>query len=160
MDDRNPASQPRPPGSDLVGADVHVARFRRARAGRRSAVVEDYVELIADLIDHSGAARQVDIAARLGVAQPTVAKMLKRLHADALVVQTPYRGVSLTETGRCLAVQSRARHRIVEDFLLSLGVSAETARCDAEGIEHHVSEETLDALARALHRCRKGMDAA
>ncbi|MDX7952648.1 manganese-binding transcriptional regulator MntR [Lichenihabitans sp. Uapishka_5] len=143
-----------PPG--LVGPDVHVARFRQARAGRRSAVVEDYVELIADLLDHSGAARQVDIAARLGVAQPTVAKMLKRLHVDALVVQTPYRGVALTEAGRCLAARSRARHRIVEDFLLSLGVSAETARCDAEGIEHHVSQETLDALARALCRHHDG----
>jgi DtxR family transcriptional regulator, manganese transport regulator len=59
----------------------------------------------------------------------------------------------LTETGHRLAVQSRERHHLVEAFLLSLGVSPEAARCDAEGIEHHVSRETLDAFARTLrHR--------
>ena len=147
------------PISDLADTDEHVARFRQAREGRRLAVIEDYVELIADLIDHSGAARQVEIAARLGVAQPTVAKMLKRLHAEGFVLQEPYRGVALTAAGRDLAEESRARHRIVEDFLLALGVSAATARCDAEGIEHHVSQETLDALARALPRCQPAKDA-
>lgn len=136
------------------GDDPHLAGFRRARADRRSALVEDYVELIADLIDVGGVARQVEIAARLGVAQPTVAKMLKRLQGDELVACTPYRGVALTEAGRRLAIESRARHRLVEDFLVFLGVSPEMARCDAEGIEHHVSRETLDAFATAL-RCRQ-----
>lgn len=136
----------------LLHTDAHVEGFRQARAERRSALVEDYVELIADLIDHGGEARQVDIAARLGVAQPTVAKMLKRLHADDLVIQKPYRGVFLTEAGRDLADRSRERHRVVLDFLVALGVSPETARCDAEGIEHHVSQDTLDAFGRALRR--------
>lgn len=143
----------------LVEADVHVVGFQRARAGRRSALVEDYVELIADLIDEGGDARQVEIAARLGVAQPTVAKMLKRLHADDLVTLVPYKGVALTDAGRRLASESRERHRIVENFLLVLGVSPETARCDAEGLEHHVSQETLDAFARALAGRQVGMDA-
>ena len=122
--------------------------FRHARAARRVALVEDYVELIADLIDSRGEARQVDIARRLGVAQPTVAKMLRRLCEDGFVVQRPYRGVFLTEPGRTLAEASRSRHRIVEGFLRALGVSAETARIDAEGIEHHVSQETLAAFRR------------
>jgi DtxR family manganese transport transcriptional regulator len=56
--------------------------------------------------------------------------------------------VFLTEAGAALAERSRERHRIVESFLLALGVSAETARCDAEGIEHHVSDETLAAVGR------------
>jgi DtxR family manganese transport transcriptional regulator len=76
--------------------------------------------------------------------------MLKRLVADNLVVQKPYRGVFLTESGRRLATRSRERHRVVQDFLVALGVSPETARCDAEGLEHHVSQETLDAFEHAL----------
>lgn len=126
--------------------------FRQAREARRSALVEDYVELIADLIDDGGEARQVDIAARLGVAQPTVAKMLKRLAEEGLVAQKPYRGAFLTPTGQALALRSRERHRLVERFLLALGIDAETARRDAEGLEHHVSGETLEAFARFVER--------
>nr|WP_264051361.1 manganese-binding transcriptional regulator MntR [Methylobacterium sp. FF17] len=134
------------PDTALVDPDIHVESFRQAREARRLELVEDYVELIADLIGDGGEARQVDIAARLGVAQPTVAKMLKRLAEDGLVQQRPYRGVFLTEAGHALAVQSRERHRIVEQFLCALGVSPEIARRDAEGIEHHVSAETLEAF--------------
>src|SRR3546814_8884840 len=85
----------RPAG--LVGEADHGEGFRQAREARRTELVEDYVELIADLIDDGGEARQVDIAARLGVAQPTVAKSLKRLAEDGLIVQRPYRGVFLTD---------------------------------------------------------------
>ena len=134
----------------LPDAEAHSEGFRQTREARRSALVEDYVELIADLIEDGNEARQVDIAARLGVAQPTVAKMLSRLAADGLVSRKPYRGVFLTDAGRAVAHQSRARHQTVEAFLRSLGVSAETARIDAEGIEHHVSEETLEAFRRAM----------
>ncbi|TGD95572.1 manganese-binding transcriptional regulator MntR [Methylobacterium nonmethylotrophicum] len=137
-----------PPEPVLVDAEAHSAGFRQVREARRLELVEDYVELIADLIGDAGEARQVDIAARLGVAQPTVAKMLKRLAEDGLVQQRPYRGVFLTEAGQALAVEARERHRIVESFLLALGVSPDVARCDAEGIEHHVSRETLDAFRR------------
>lgn len=136
------------PAPTLVDAEVHVESFRQAREARRLELVEDYVELIADLIGDGGEARQVDIAARLGVAQPTVAKMLKRLAEDGFVQQRPYRGVFLTEAGRALAVESRTRHHVVESFLIALGVCPETARRDAEGIEHHVSGETLDAFRR------------
>jgi DtxR family manganese transport transcriptional regulator len=136
----------------LVGAETHVESFRQARTARRHELVEDYIELIGDLIDQGGEARQVDIAARLGVAQPTVAKMLKRLAEDGLVSQRPYRGVFLTEAGRALAEKSRKRHQVVEAFLRALGISAETARRDAEGIEHHVSAETLEAFRRFTAR--------
>jgi DtxR family manganese transport transcriptional regulator len=134
----------------LVGAEAHVESFRQARLARRAELVEDYVELIADLIDDGGEARQVDIAARLGVAQPTVAKMLKRLSDDGLVVQRRYRGIFLTDNGRELANRSRQRHQVVEAFLRALGISPETARLDAEGIEHHVSAETLRAFETFL----------
>lgn len=136
----------------LPEASVHSEGFRQTREARRGALIEDYVELIADLIEDGNEARQVDIAARLGVAQPTVAKMLARLSAEGLVSRKPYRGVFLTEAGQKLALESRARHQTVEAFLRALGVSAETARVDAEGIEHHVSAETLTAFKRAMKR--------
>lgn len=136
----------------LPEASVHSEGFRQTREARRGALIEDYVELIADLIEDGNEARQVDIAARLGVAQPTVAKMLARLSAEGLVSRKPYRGVFLTEAGQKLALESRARHQTVEAFLRALGVSAETARVDAEGIEHHVSAETLAAFKRAMKR--------
>lgn len=134
----------------LPDAEAHSQAFRQMRQARSEALIEDYLELIADLIEDGNEARQVDIAARLGVAQPTVAKMLSRLAADGLVSRKPYRGVFLTDAGRRVAHESRERHQIVEAFLRSLGVSADTARIDAEGIEHHVSTETLDAFRRAI----------
>jgi DtxR family manganese transport transcriptional regulator len=136
----------------LADPDTQVESFRKTRSNRRTELVEDYVELIADLIDDSGEARQVEIAQRLGVAQPTVAKMLKRLAAEELIVQRPYRGVFLTPSGREIAEKSKARHEIVVSFLLALGVSPAAARIDAEGIEHHVSEETLEAFERFIRQ--------
>ncbi len=137
-------SEPEP----LIAPDIQSASFRQTRQARRLELMEDYVELIDDLIVAQGHARQVDIAERLGVAQPTVAKMLKRLSEEGLVCQQPYKGVLLTEIGQRLAAEARDRHRVVEAFLLSLGVSPDTARKDAEGIEHYVSAETLAALRR------------
>ena len=145
-----PAKKLIPRDERLPDAEVHSEGFRQTREARRSALAEDYVELIADLIEDGNEARQVDIAARLGVAQPTVAKMLARLAADGLVSRKPYRGVFLTTAGLRMARESRDRHQTVEAFLRSLGISAETARIDAEGMEHHVSGETLEAFRRAL----------
>jgi DtxR family manganese transport transcriptional regulator len=142
--------KPIPRAQPLPDADTHSLGFRQTREARRGELVEDYVELIADLIEDGNEARQVDIASRLGVAQPTVAKMLARLAAEGLVSRKPYRGVFLTEAGHRMAQETRARHQTVEAFLRSLGVSAETARLDAEGIEHHVSAETLEAFRKAL----------
>jgi DtxR family transcriptional regulator, manganese transport regulator len=143
---RRPISREKP----LPDADTHSQGFRQTREARRGALVADYVELIADLIEDGKEARQVDIAARLGVAQPTVAKMLARLAAEGLVSRRPYRGVFLTDAGRKVAHDSRARHQIVEAFLRSIGVSVETARIDAEGIEHYVSAETLEAFRKTM----------
>ncbi|MFP5076559.1 manganese-binding transcriptional regulator MntR [Rhizobium sp. YIM 134829] len=141
-----------PRADPLPRAEIHSEGFRQTREARKGALIEDYVELIADLIEDGNEARQVDIAARLGVAQPTVAKMLARLAADGLVSRKPYRGVFLTEEGQKMAHASRERHQTVEALLKSLGVSPETARIDAEGIEHHVSEETLEAFRRFIAR--------
>lgn len=132
--------------TQLVNVEEHVEGFRQVREAHRRELIDDYVELISDLIIEVGEARQVDMAARLGGSQPTVAKMLKRLASVGLIEMIPWRGVFLTPEGEKLAQESRERHQIVENFLLVLGVSAEIARRDAEGMEHHVSQETLDAF--------------
>ncbi|WP_421636414.1 manganese-binding transcriptional regulator MntR [Enterobacter ludwigii] len=129
--------------TQLVNIEEHVEGFRQVREAHRRELIDDYVELISDLIREVGEARQVDMAARLGVSQPTVAKMLKRLASVGLIEMIPWRGVFLTPEGEKLAQESRERHQLVENFLLVLGVSPEIARRDAEGMEHHVSEETL-----------------
>ncbi|WP_395665074.1 manganese-binding transcriptional regulator MntR [Methylocella sp.] len=136
--------------SPLPEETAHAAGFRQARRARRSELVEDYVELIADLVAGVGEARQVDIAARLGVAQPTVAKMLVRLQHDGYIRREPYRGAFLTPKGEALATRSRLRHALVERLLIRLGVNPQTARRDAEGMEHYVSPETLDAFRAFL----------
>lgn len=130
----------------LLNVEEHVEGFRQVREAHRRELIDDYVELIDDLIREVGEARQVDMAARLGVSQPTVAKMLKRLAGVGLIEQIPWRGVFLTTEGEKLARESRERHEIVENFLLALGISPDIARRDAEGMEHHVSPETLDVF--------------
>jgi len=142
------ARAPKKPGQ----AKIRSQAFRRIRADHSSELAEDYVELIADLIDEKGEARGTDVALRLGVANATVVKTLKRLQDAGLVTQEPYRSIFLTGDGWKMAEDGRRKHRIVEGFLLALGVSEETARIDSEGIEHHVSEETLRAMARFLAR--------
>ncbi|MBI2718987.1 MAG: manganese-binding transcriptional regulator MntR [Rhizobiales bacterium] len=139
-------------GKRNSSAKLRSAAFRRIRADHLTELAEDYVELIADLIDERGEARGTDIALRLGVANATVVKTLKRLQDAGLVSQEPYRAIFLTGDGWKMAEDGRRKHKIVEGFLLALGVGAETARIDSEGIEHHVSEETLKAMARFLAR--------
>lgn len=129
-----------------------VNRFQRTREDHSLETAEDYVELIARLIEEKGAARGVDLAERLGVSPVTVGKTIKRLVREGFVKAEPYRNVFLTDKGRRLAESSRERHSIVLDFLVALGVPEKSAEADAEGIEHHVSKHTLDAMRRYLKR--------
>lgn len=134
----------------IPAAEQQARQHASVRLAHETELLEDYVELIADLIDAGGEARAVDLAHRFGVAQPTVTKMLRRLTDHGLIVREPYRAIHLTEAGRSLAESSRQRHALVLSFLRALGVSEDTARDDAEGIEHHVSAETLEAMRRFL----------
>jgi len=137
--------------AELPEEPTQARRFSKARSAQSSALLEDYAELIADLLASVGEARPVEIARRLGVSHATVAKSVARLKREGLVTARPYRGVFLTEAGRALAERVRARHRLVVDLLVALGVPLEAAEADAEGIEHHVSDVTLKSFARFLH---------
>ncbi len=126
--------------------------FHAAREARRSELVEDYVELIAEIIEQEGMARPVDIAQRLGVKQPTVTKNLARLKRDGYISHERYRSIFLTDTGRELAAVCHARHRTIVSFLIALGLDEATAEQDAEGLEHHVSDKTLQAFNRFINK--------
>ena len=125
-------------------------RFGKTRSAQSGALLEDYVELIADLLTSNGEARPTDVARRLGVSHATAIKTIARLKRAGLATGRPYRGVFLTQEGQKLAARVRVRHRLVVDILLALGVPAEAAEADAEGIEHYVSEATLRAFAQFL----------
>jgi len=124
--------------------------FRQTRQDHASEIAEDYAEAIAELTDVMGEARVVDLAKRLGVTHVTVNRTIARLRRDGVVTSQPYRAIFLTDKGQRIAAASKQRHDIVLAFLRSLGVSERVARMDAEGMEHHVSPETLAAFKSAL----------
>jgi DtxR family manganese transport transcriptional regulator len=131
-------------------AGRQVDGHRQEREDHRWALVHNYVQVVADLIDQEGEARVVDIARRFGVSHVTALRAIKRLHEEGLAETKPRRAVFLTEDGWDLVERLRRRYDIVVRMLRSLGVSEATAHTDAEGMEHHVSDETLAAFERAL----------
>jgi len=138
--------------ADLPTEPTQARRFGKARTAQSGALSEDYVELISDLLADGGEARPTDIARRLGVSHATAIKTIGRLKREGLAMAKPYRGVFLTDTGERLAERVRNRHRLVVDLLLAVGVPAEAAEQDAEGIEHHVSDTSLAAFSRFLRK--------
>lgn len=124
--------------------------FSRTRQEHAQEIAEDYVEVIADLITATGEARVVDLARRLGVTHVTVNRTIARLQKAGYVRSQPYRAIFLTRDGSRLATACKRRHETVVAFLRSLGVSQQAAEMDAEGIEHHVSPETLNAFKSNL----------
>lgn len=124
---------------------------RRTRRDHATETAEDYVEAIADAVDEKGCCRVVDLARRFAVSHVTVNRILARLDEAGLVRTQRYRPVVLTAQGAELAAESRRRHRIVFQFLLSLGIDPRTAAIDAEGMEHHVSPQTLARFEELTH---------
>jgi DtxR family manganese transport transcriptional regulator len=138
--------------TELPDEAVQAERFEKARSAQATAVLEDYVELIDDLLASGGEARPTDIARRLGVSHATATKSIGRLKRAGLATSKAYRGVFLTPEGRALAARVRARHRLVVDLLVAVGVPRDCAERDAEGLEHHVSDVALAAFAKFLKR--------
>ncbi|MDX2115827.1 MAG: manganese-binding transcriptional regulator MntR [Planctomycetota bacterium] len=137
MPQRRPAEQP-----------DDAARFRRTRDAHALETAEDYVEAIAHLIETHGEARVRDLSRLMGVSHVTVSRIVARIAGEGLVELRPYKPLALTAAGKRLARRARERHERVLAFLLAIGVGREQAQIDAEGIEHHVSEETIRAMER------------
>ena len=144
------SDKPRAGGSPKRQAE-YLSQTRREHANE---VAEDYVEAIADLVTETGEARVVDLAKRLGVTHVTVIRTIARLQKTGFVTAQPYRAIFLTEKGRSLAAMCKSRHETVAAFLRSLGIPERVAEMDAEGIEHHVSPDTLAAFKTALRNAR------
>ncbi len=151
---RKVATKAAPRLVEMPEEPTQALRFSKARTARSSALRDDYVELIADLHAAHGEARATEVAKRLGVTHPTAIKSIARLKREGLATSRPYRGVFLTEAGQALAGRVRARHRLVVDLLLAIGVPPEAAEADAEGMEHYASQTTLKAFARFLAKRR------
>ena len=109
---------------------------------------EDYLERIQELIDRKGYARVSDIADALKITPSTVSSMVRRLARAGFIHFENYRGLGLTDSGRAVAGRMQARHRILTEFLESLGLEPGVVRRDVEGIEHHVSPSTLEAIRK------------
>jgi Mn-dependent DtxR family transcriptional regulator len=120
-----------------------------------SAAVEDYLERILDLINTKGYARVVDIAQSLKISQASVTNMVQRLDAEGLLKYEKYRGLVLTASGEALAKNITRRHQLLSDFLRLFGLDEETIYRDVEGMEHHISPDTvraIEALTAQLQR--------
>ena len=126
--------------------------FSATRRSHAQEAAEDYTELVAELILLHGEARTCDIAKCLGVSHVTALRTIRRLVGEGFLLTEPHRPVTLTPKGVKLASYCHRRHNIVEAFLLKIGVSSKVASIDAEGIEHHISDETLDCLERYNRR--------
>ena len=122
--------------------------FNKVRNAHKTENTEDYLELIAELLNSKGEARIVEIASNLGIAQATANKTIKRLQKQGYIQREPYRSIFLTLKGQKIASQSKKRHNTVYKFLMNLGIDNKTASADAEGIEHHVSEKTLKKMEK------------
>jgi DtxR family manganese transport transcriptional regulator len=129
--------------------------FRRTRRDHASEIAEDYVETIADVIAELGSCRVRDLSERFGVTHVTVVRTVQRLERDGLITTEPYKPIELTPKGTRLADECKTRHEIVLQFLIALGVPESIAAIDTEGIEHHVSPETLKQFEAYIRKAKR-----
>lgn len=115
---------------------------------------EDYLEAMLMLKEERGYVRAVDVADKLGVTLPSVSYATKRLREDGYITYDPARMIVLLEPGLKIAEKMLARHKLLTELLIGLGVSPETAEEDACKIEHDLSEETFDAIRRHAQEYR------
>lgn len=108
---------------------------------------EDYLERIDALIHEKGYARVVDIASSLKVKQASVTSMVQKLAEQGYLEYEKYRGLILTDKGRAVASRIKNRHQTLARFFSLFGLDEQTQQKDIEGIEHHLSAETLEMLS-------------
>ena len=113
-----------------------------------SSRVEDYLEVISELVDMKGYAATLDISRYMNVSAPSVTKMLKKLDAEGYLEYEKYYGINLTEKGRRIAYIIKQKHGILLEFFEILGIGKEIANQDAEGIEHHLNPKTIRQIRK------------
>jgi Mn-dependent DtxR family transcriptional regulator len=131
------------------GLDARLSSIREANRtirDERTDRMEDYLEVIYELVLQKGYATTVDISDYLNVSSPSVTRMMKKLHETGFLRYEKYRGMSLTDKGIEVAKAIHKRHGILAEFFKMIGVQDDIANEDAEGIEHHLHTETLKRL--------------
>ncbi|MFO1485081.1 MAG: transcriptional regulator MntR [Verrucomicrobiaceae bacterium] len=122
------------------------AKRQETTAHVHSPAIEDYLEQIHNLIASKGYARVVDIAKNLDISQASVTNMIQRLDAEEFVVYERYRGVVLTDKGRKVGSEIARRHEVLTRLLSGFGLDPKTVHEDVEGMEHHISRQTLEVM--------------
>jgi Mn-dependent DtxR family transcriptional regulator len=131
--------------------DAHSIERRSSRTDR----MEDYLEVIYELIEEKGYATAIDISKYLNVSSPSVTKMVQRLDESGHLNYEKYRGIMLTQEGISIAKGMHERHNLLIEFLKMIGVKDNIANRDAEGIEHHLHPETLKKLEEFVKAMKK-----
>jgi Mn-dependent DtxR family transcriptional regulator len=134
----------------------HKDRFQNlGHAKQTTEKREDYLACILELWEKKGYARVVDIAGSLSVAEASACSMIKRLPNTGYLKRERYRGFTLTESGRAMACEIHTRRRILTTFLQSLGLPESVILHDVHGLEHHLSNRTLERLERFVQENRR-----
>lgn len=117
--------------------------------------MEDYLERIYMLIDEKGYARVSDIAEGLEVHPSSVTKMIQKLDKDDYLIYEKYRGLILTAKGKKMGKRLADRHQLLEDFLTIIGVQQDNIYKDVEGIEHHLSRDSIACIETLVEYFRR-----
>ena len=112
--------------------------------------MEDYLEVISELVELKGYATTLDVSRYMNVSAPSVTKMLQRLDENGYLKYEKYHGINLTAKGNNVADTIRQKHGILLEFFEILGIEHETANQDAEGIEHHLNPKTIKQLRKFI----------
>jgi Mn-dependent DtxR family transcriptional regulator len=126
-----------------------------AKKEDRTDRMEDYLEVIYELVEQKGYATTVDISNYLNVSSPSVTKMTQRLDETGYLKYEKYRGIRLTDEGVRIAQNIRNRHGLLAEFFKMIGVDEESANSDAEGIEHHLHPETIKRFEDFMNVLKK-----
>lgn len=114
---------------------------------------EDYLERILMLCLKNGMVRSIDIVRDLDYSKPSVSVAMKRLRENGYIEMDADGYISLLPPGEAIATRIYARHQVLTQFLVQLGVSPENAAADACKIEHDLSEESYERIKEiTLHK--------
>ena len=146
--------------SEMTGLDkenrLEAIRYANSvKKEDRTDRMEDYLEVIYELIQEKGYATTVDISSYLNVSSPSVTKMMQKLDETGYLKYEKYRGIKLTNEGIRIARNIRNRHGLLAEFFMIIGIDEETANNDAEGIEHHLHPETMKKLEEFINELKK-----
>ncbi len=133
-------------------SSIRSGAFKATRKTHSNESAEDYTELVADLIEANGEARTVEVARHLGISHVTALRTIRRLQNEGFFETAKHKPIYLTAKGKKLAAYCKERHQTILQFLNLIGVPEKVAEVDAEGVEHHISKETLRALKEHISK--------